>query len=376
MKFLNDLWENPLMKKLIIGMGIFMLVIIFLLMFVSCTTGSKVYTYEEVEDLLVTKVMNKYKDSDYLPKDNSRLEVSINDLISNGDMKNINEYVGNQDSCSGKVTIINNNGYYLYVPYINCGSKYKTNTLYDKLVNDSVTSTGNGLYKVNDEYIFKGDNVNNYVSIEDTTYRIISINSDESIKLMNMSKGDKVSAVWDDRFNIDKNMDFGINNYSLNGLNSRIKDTLESMYSGNEYFSDVEKAYFIPYEYCIGKRSLSESDNSGNIECSLKSEKYPIGLLSLYEYYRATLDGNCNGIESESCANYNYLSSDDLGSIWTMTADKDSSYRVYKISNGKPGLSNASNLGNIRVVVNVNGELVVESGNGSKDNPYIIKSMS
>ncbi len=364
------------MKKLIIGMGIFMLVIIFLLMFVSCTTGSKVYTYEEVEDLLVTKVMNKYKDSDYLPKDNSRLEVNINDLISNGDMKNINEYVGNQDSCSGKVTIINNNGYYLYVPYINCGSKYKTNTLYDKLVNDSVTSTGNGLYKVNDEYIFKGDNVNNYVSIEDTTYRIISINSDESIKLMNMSKGDKVSAVWDDRFNIDKNMDFGINNYSLNGLNSRIKDTLESMYSGNEYFSDVEKAYFIPYEYCIGKRSLSESDNSGNIECSIKSEKYPIGLLSLYEYYRATLDGNCNGIESESCANYNYLSSDDLGSIWTMTADKDSSYRVYKISNGKPGLSNASNLGNIRVVINVNGELVVESGNGSKDNPYIIKSMS
>lgn len=375
MKFFNDLWENPLMKKLIIGMGIFMLVIVFLLMFVSCTTGSRTYTYVEVEDLLVSMVMNKYKNSD-LPKENSRLEISINDLISNGEMKNINEYVGNEDSCSGKVTIINNNGYYLYVPYINCGSKYKTNTLYDCLINDSLTSSGNGLYNINGEYIFKGDNVNNYVSINNTSYRVISINSDESIRLLNVSKGDKVSTVWDDRFNVDKNMNFGNNNYSLNGLNSRIKDTLESMYSGSDYFTDEEKSYFIPYESCVGKRSISESDSTGTIECSVKGDKYPVGLLSLYEYYRATLDSNCNGIESESCTNYNYLSSDDLGSIWTITADKDSSYRVYKISNGKPELSNASNLGNIRVVVHVNGELVVEKGNGSKDNPYVIKSMS
>lgn len=364
------------MKKLIIGMGLFTLIIIFLLLIASCSTNNRIYTYNEVEDLLVRKVINKYKNSDYLPKENSRLEVSINTLIENGEMKNINEYTGTDDSCSAKVTIFNNNGYYLYIPSINCGEKYKTNNLYNTLINDSLTNEGNGLYKVNDEYIFKGDKVNNYVNIEGIIYRVININSDGTIKLLEANnKKSRILTVWDDRFNIDKNMNSGINNYYSNKLNSRIKDIIEDIYESDEYYTDIQKSYFIPYEYCIGKRSITENDNSGIIECSEKTEKYPMGLISLYEFYRATLDSNCTSIESDSCTNYNYLSDYDLGSFWTMTADKNSSYKVFKIVGGKPALSNASSSSNTKIVVNVNGAIVVDSGNGSFDNPYIIKSI-
>ncbi len=371
MKFLKDTWENPIFKKIIIGTGIFLLVLIFLMMFASCTNKGKKYTYADIENLMTKIVQTKYKDSSELPSDGNKLEVNISKLVEEGLMKNISEYTKDEETnCSGKVTIYNNKDNYIYIPNIDCGDKYKTKNLHDTIISDNLTTTGNGLYQVNDEYVFKGDNINNYISINNVLFRIISINDDGTIRLIeDKRKADNIT-VWDDRYNIDKNVNYGINNYYENGLSSRLKEKLESIYESDTYSSEL-KAYFIPRENCIGKRSITESDNSGKIECSKKSEATPISIIALYEYFRASLDPNCTSVESASCSNYNYFNS-NLDSFWTLTADKDTSYKVYRISSGDVALTNASSSSNIKIVVNVNGDLPVVSGDGSKNSPYTI----
>lgn len=371
MKVLKDTWENPIVKKIIIGTGIFILVLIFLMMFASCTNKEKKYTYSDIENLMVKAVKTKYKNSSELPSNGNKLEVNISKLIEEGLMKNISEYTKDEEtSCSGKVTIYNNNDNFLYIPNINCGDKYKTKNLHDTIISDNLVTTGNGLYQINDEYVFKGDNINNYISINNILFRIISINEDGTIRLIENKRKAENITVWDDRYNIDKNVNYGINNYYENGLSSRLKEKLESIYKSDTYSSEL-KAYFIPRENCIGKRSITESDNSGEIECSKKSEATPISIIALYEYFRASLDPNCTSVESASCSNYNYFNS-NLESFWTLTADKDTSYKVYRISSGDVVLSNASGSTNIKIVVNVNGDLPIVSGDGSESSPYII----
>ena len=152
MKVLKDTWENPIVKKIIIGTGIFILVLIFLMMFASCTNKGKKYTYSDIENLMVKTVKTKYKNSSELPSNGNKLEVNISKLIEEGLMKNISEYTKDEEtSCSGKVTIYNNNDNYLYIPNINCGDKYKTKNLHDTIISDNLVTTGNGLYQINDE---------------------------------------------------------------------------------------------------------------------------------------------------------------------------------------------------------------------------------
>ena len=373
MDLLKKFGENPLIKKLIIGTGIFLLIIIFLMMFASCSSKGRVYSYNEIEKILIQKTKTAYGKSSNLPSLNQKIDISIEELVNKGLVKTMSEYTQDETtSCSAKVTIYNNNGYYLYEPNINCGEKYKTKTLQETLIKDSLVETGNGLYKVDDEYIFKGDNVKNYIKLNDVLYRIVSINSDGSVRLMeNKKNSESTMTTWDDRYNTDKQYNAGINNYSANGLNSRIKDKIHSIYEGSTYTDDV-KAYFINKESCIGKRSINELENTGIYECAVKSESYPISILALYEYSRASLDPNCTGFVNSSCTNYNYFTSISNG-FWTLTADKDTSYKAYKISSGSVMISNASNPAYLLIVININGNTVINSeGNGSVNNPYII----
>lgn len=373
MDFLKKFWENPLLKKLIIGTGIFLLIIIFLMMFASCSSKGRVYSYDEIEKILIQKTKAAYGKSSNLPSLNQKIDISIEELVNKGLVKTMSEYTQDETtSCSAKVTIYNNNGYYLYEPNINCGEKYKTRTLQDTLIKDSLVESGNGLYKVDNEYVFKGDNVNNYIKLNDVLYRIISINSDGSVRLMENKKNSEDSMTsWDDRYNTDRQYNSGINNYSANGLDSRIKDKIHSIYESDIYSDDV-KAYFINKESCVGKRSETELENTGIYECAVKSEPYPISALALYEYLRASLDPNCTGIENSSCTNYNYFTS-ITNSFWTLTADKDTSFRAYKITGGTIIKTDASNPAYLLIVINIDGNTVINSeGNGSFKNPYII----
>lgn len=367
---LNKISDNPIVKKLIVVVIFFLIFILIIALLSSCTHKKK-YTYTEFEKQMVVMARNKYKNSDSLPKeDKGVLEVSLQSFVDSGYIKDVQSVIQGNTACSGKVKIINNNGNYLYIPYLNCGDKYTSNTLYDSVVStDNLTANGNGLYQAGDEYIFKGDSVNNYVSLNGITYVILKVNSDGTLRVLDTTRREMIK--WDDRFNVDKNANYGINNYVYNNINSRIKDYVESLYNNTEIIKDTMKPYYATTEVCIGKRSTNDNIFDTSIECSQTADKYPFTLINANEYYLATLDNNCKNIDDSSCSNYNYLS--QIGSTWTITADKDTSYKVWKLNNGVY-LSNASTPSYVKIVTTLNGDLIVKSGDGSSKNPYVIRT--
>ncbi len=365
--FWNNLMSNPIAKKAFYGMVIFIFIIIFIMMIASCS-GGKTYTYLELEEKMVSLAKNKYSDKTLLPQnDGGTLEVNLQTFVDDGSLKNISDIVENNSVCSGKVTIVNNNGTYLYLPYLNCANDYKTKTLYEEITKDIVTA-GNGLYKIQDEYIFKGENVNNYLKLNNITYRIIKINSDGTIKAVDTTR--RGTVIWDNHYNVEKDSNDGINEYYYNSVNSRIKDTIEEYYNNEEYFTEEQKAYFKTQNLCIGKRSYNEFDNTGNIECSNKLENQIFGLVQINEYFNASIDTNCTSSDSQSCTNYNYFST--LPSMWSITTDKDTTYKAYKITSDGIYLAKTSSTSNALVTVRLDKDLIITSGTGSENDPYLV----
>lgn len=355
-------------KKLFI-IAIIILVIVIIILIVAFIIGNKKYSYEQFETKMIELSKSYYQNrKELLPdKDTERTVLSLNTLINSGLIKPLDRIIKNGESCSGEIEIINNNNNYLYIPYLDCNTYYQSTTLSSLLLEDkNIVVSGNGLYKTDNGYIFKGDNVNNYLKFKEDLWRIIKVFDDGSIKAINTKKTNTYS--WDDRYNIDRESNYGINDFVTENINSRVKDVLETIY--NEY-DEQSKAYFINQSLCIGKRKITDTINDGSIECSNIIEKQPVGLLYVSEYLNASLDSNCTSINTQSCINYNYLNS--IGKTWTLTADFDTSYKVFRINNGTIKLSNASNNNQLKIVVIFNSKLLYSSGNGTETDPYIFK---
>lgn len=103
--------------------------------------------------------------------------------------------------------------------------------------------------------------------INNLEYRILGIDKDGNIRLLDVNKHGK-STPWDDRFNIDKNTSAGINDYIANDINSRIKDAIDEIYTNPEIITNDIKPYFVTHSACIGKRAEDETSIDGSVECS------------------------------------------------------------------------------------------------------------
>lgn len=363
----NEL-KDKLMKYLLIIAIVAVVIIVILFVFSNIANGKK--TYSDVEDIMINASKKYYTDnSSSLPKSNGgTVEVSVQNLVNNKYMKSLDKYIKNT-SCTGKVVVENNDDNYIYIPYLDCGSTYKTTELYRKVTDkENIVTSGNGLYSYSDGYVFRGDNVNNYVSINDALWRIVKVTTDNEVVLTKQDKGISISQPWDDRYNTDKGYNVGINDFNV----SRLKDTLNSLYDDKEanLFSDDIKGHITSHNLCIGKRGYN--DNQGN-ECSVQSESMKLGLLTVSDYIRASLDGSCVSAASESCQNYNYLVNEEYD-WWLLTASNENTYQAYYVNNyGKVDISNTSSGKKIRPVIYLNSKTMFTSGTGSSTDPYKIK---
>lgn len=369
--FWDKLMSNPIAKKMVLITGGFFVIIIFIMMIASCTGKSRTYTYKELEDKMVDIAKRYYDAESYLPEEDGDVtEIELSTMVAKEQLGIITEITETGKNCDGKVTIANNGGNYIYMPYLECADDYVSRTLFNVLTDDdNIVTEGNGLYESGAEYIFKGDSVKNYVKIGNYNFRILRVNEDDNIRLIDTKR--KYSSVWDDRYNIDKDRDVGINDFYKNGIESKINEYLTKVYKDEEFYKDGIQNYFKTYDLCVGKRSYEEKNNTGSVECSATYENARIGLPYVSEFFQATLDKNCLDINSPSCVNYNYLN--DIGNMWTLTAVSDNSYEAYKIGDGGVNISKASTSGGIYPVVIVDGGLIVEEGDGSEETPYIIK---
>lgn len=360
----NVYGDNKSYIYIFIGIAILIGIIIMIVTFVNKSSSSD---YDNIMNKMIIAAEKYYdKNNDMLPlSEDVASVVSSDTLIQNNYMKPFSEFVKDDISCTGSVSVYKSNDEYVYFPTLDCGDAYKTISLIQHIKDNSLVTDGDGLYEVNQEYIFKGEYPNNYVSFDDKTWRIVKINKNNTIKLVSLSH--KLNdVVWDDRYNSSSSDYSGINDFRV----SRLLEYLNKSYNENNIISKNNKKYLAKHNWCIGKLS---QDNHLISSINLCNDVYGdlyVGLLQADEIYKASLDKNCLYLEDGECTNYNYFA--EIGSSWTMNASTNKTYNVYYVANAMTSYRKASSSMPVIPVVNINSNILYSKGDGTKDNPYVI----
>lgn len=158
---------------------------------------------------------------------------------------------------------------------------------------ENVVESGDGLYKdiyEDGRYIYKGENPNNYITFNDETWRIISIEADGTIKITSTNTK---QFLWDTSLGYYEGTNHGSNNWA------RPADV--NTYLNGEYLNSIKNNNnkIVNHTWYIGEIE----ENNSNISKQITDEKSTtwngnIGLITLSEYLRA----NTN---TEQCGNYN-----------------------------------------------------------------------
>lgn len=359
--------RGKLIKLMIIIGSIFLIIVVFML--IMSGFKSRNLKYEDIESKMRQAAIKYYKnDKSTLPMEGQSVEVDAVTLANGKYMKPLSK-LKDKASCTGKVVVKKINDQYIYTPYLDCGEDYRTKKLSD-VVLQSVVSSGNGLYEMNGEYVFRGEKLNNYIQLDDQLFRIVKITKENEIMIIPELQKNKVSYLWDNRYNADRSYNYGINDYRI----SRIYDQLQVLYKqeDNPWLSAKGKNNLVGFPLCIGKRDIQDANNSNQLECSDILENQMIGLLSVSDYINASIDDNCHIPTDKACQNYNYLKTDF--NWWTITASSKNSYQVIYINqNGYAEVTNASSPKVLRPVFMLGNQAILKAGDGSQTNPYTLK---
>lgn len=352
--------RKKLIRNLLIITGIFVLVAVILLIVQGCGKTKKSYT--NAEKKLVSAAEEYFEKQDLLPKkEGETAKVSSDVLVSNNYIKKLDELV-DDNNCSGYVIVQKNNEKYNYMPYLVC-SKYQTNIFFRDIASKVVTED-DGVYSVNNEYVYRGENVNNYMSFAGRTWRIIKITEDGYLKLISENKEEN-DYIWDNRYNIDTDSYDGINNYEK----SRLRDEMHKIYDNKEIISDSAKQHIVARPICVGKRKYYDLSLSVTTECDSKLEGEYIDLISPTDIPNASIDKNCTGIRSESCTNYNYFNG-FFEESWSIIGVEGTTSEMYYTTGGSMSTSIGDYDRSVQLIVYVNANEKIRSGDGSKKSPY------
>lgn len=362
-------------KMIIIGGSIIgLIVLILLITFLISIFKPKYYEYEELEDEIVIQTKEYYKlNPTMLPISDGEHHLSYDSLVSAELIKPLSEILKNGNNCTVDILVTKYGDNFSYIPYLTCPGEYETKELYKAIIdNNQIVTEGKGLYNENDEYVFKGEIENNYIKFnkdDDNYWKIIKVNSDNTIKIIQEKYTLPDSYPWDDRYNEERETSYGYNDFEI----SRIKDTLLKVSSSEAVLKDKDKNKLVAKNWCIGKRSETESDKTSKVECSLMSkDSILFGLLTISEVMNASLDANCNTSISPSCINYNFITK-NKASTWTLTSSTDKSYKVYYYGQIGPNSSTAYTEKKLILATNISNRAFYKSGNGTYEDPYIIR---
>ena len=367
----NKEMKKKLMRMMLIVVGILVVFLIIILIFSFLGSGNK--SYEEIEQDLKNAAIEYYEvQSGLLPREEGEtITVRANTLADAELMKPLSE-LREGENCSGRVEVTKVGDNIIYTPYLECGDNYTTKELYKAVLEQGIVTSGNGLYDLNGEIVYRGDDVNNYVSLDNAIYRIVKVTPDNKLLLILNEVDSTLSSYYDDRYNPAKRFNSGFNDYRI----SRIKEFLDDLYSSKndiKILSKNDKEKLASFNLCIGKRNATETNNTNAIECSDVLENQMIGLLTASDYMNASLDANCKATTDKSCQNYNYLRLKET-EWWLLTGNAANDYEAYIVkSNGYIDINTTSGYKKIRPTIMLNNNVMIKSGNGSASNPFILK---
>ena len=239
------------------------------------------------------------------------------------------------------------------------------------LENTDIVTSGDGLYADEYEegkYTYKGAKPNNYVTFnnEKAGWRIISINSDGTIKIMkdgNINTSDNIA--WDTSNSNNWNRPASLNTY----LNGDYYNSLTSVAQGQI----VEGTY---YAGAVTERNNDMQDQI-NDEKALTS-KVKVALPTVSEYLRANSNKeqcgtfSLNRNNSSTCKNSDWMfNSDDW---WTLSPHSDFSFFVFDVaSTGHVNYYNAViTYYAVRPAITLSSKVQITGGMGTVSDPYIL----
>ena len=218
-------------------------------------------------------------------------------------------------------------------------------------------------------YYFKGNVDNNYVSFAGNMWRIVRINTDQSVKLVLDNTLDNMAKYFsDEQSDLDDFEDSNIYQLLLDFYNINLKD----------YDSFIANTL-----YCYDNSILTEEDNKieylpsyrlfvdkiPTYSCSGKSIPLKVALLTSDEVVFA-------GASSDESKNY-YLNGEFQSSWWTMTPSKKENGKMHYMVITKDGILQKDVIEStslfFRPVISLNRRVRVE-GSGTVEEPYVVIS--
>lgn len=221
--------------------------------------------------------------------------------------------------------------------------------------NDVITS-GVGLYEMDNEYVYRGLTPNNYITVDNTLYRILSLNKEnKTIKIIKDSGDTKVwqedSKVKDNSFRVSSVYTY-LNTNFYQTLSENLKKHIVDNATWDTGIGDFKEASY---------QAIKSVSSLSNINAN-------IGLLSVYEYTRASLNESCQkDFLDSNCTGKNYLSKGKK--IWLLNSDETKTWFVNE--EGKVAETTSPNTAAIYPVFVLKPNVTV-TGEGTKDTPYIL----
>ena len=232
---------------------------------------------------------------------------------------------------------------------------------------ETVTS-GDGLYEDEYEdgkYTYKGVNPNNYVTFnnEKAGWRIISINSDGTIKIMRDASIGNIA--WDTSNVYNWNRPATLNTYLNEDYYNNLTSTAQSQ--------------IVTATYYVG---TIERDNN-DMQDQISDEKgttsnVKVALPTVSEYIRAgsnkvqcgTLSLNNSNYYS-TCQNSDWMY--NSSNWWTLSPDFSNSINVFNVSGYVGGSYSSYTNNGVRPTVTLSSEVKITGGTGTQSDPYIIE---
>ena len=247
--------------------------------------------------------------------------------------------------------------------YNTCFPPKAGDTILDSV--DIVTS-GDGLYKdeYEDRYFYRGANPNNYITFNNETWRIISIENDGTIKILKTTGiGD---IAWDS---------YNINNWARPAsLNTYLNGTY---YNG---LKEIAQSQIVAKNWSIGAVTYENNDLADQINDENNTKwNGKVALATLSEYIRSNSNKSSCGTYSlinrnySICRNTTWMYNND--DWWTLSPWSDDSSASFSVnSNGdvEAYYANGNGFSAVRPVVYLSSDIKITSGNGSSSNPYTI----
>lgn len=221
---------------------------------------------------------------------------------------------------------------------------------YQTILNtEEIKTVGNtdGLYEGNNEYIYKGENPNNYLKFNNKTWRIISIDKDTNmLKIINLN-GDAKSL-------------------GENGVSGIINDLNDEFDTENSSYENVKDYVNTNSKWNQGNVSLVDSALSLKSQEKQSNDYKTINLLTLGEYVNASTNSDCF---NDTCTSYLSTSKN----YWLLNKTLDNKNWYVKNDNKVTNVTASDQLYYVYPVLYLKVGVEIKSGTGTSANPYELK---